>query len=149
YYNATSMEGHLNIDRRREINEVLAQARGFVELGELDPNAPIVAYPAYTTNFNCLPRGRFLLAGDACNVTTPYGGQGMTAGLEHVTHLLEKFDFERANEFSKRRYQLSVESTFSRISLLNFGLYYLFFARSPLFKASSSHVIDLWEANPE
>lgn len=148
YFGSQNTEGNLNIDRRREINSIIDLSRPFVDLDHVDEKTPIVAFPSYTANFDSASRGCFLLAGDACNVTTPYGGQGMTSGFEHAQYLIEEFDFAKPNEFHKRRYANQVEDTFTRISLLNFGLYYLFFARAPMFKSTSAYVINTWEANP-
>src|SRR5262249_18064535 len=98
-------------------------------------------------------RGAFLLAGDAACVTSPYGGQGLTTGLDHVEYLLDIFDFR--GDLNARtlcmtqNYAEYVRKSYCRISLLNFGLYYLFFARPPVFRKVSAHILNNWEADSE
>ena len=99
-------------------------------------------------------KGRFLLAGDALAGTTPFGGQGMTCAVLHVEALASLLDehSDRSTRSISRlgsSYASTCRKWYRHYGLLNFGLYYLFFARQPIFKATSRHILNRWNKNPE
>lgn len=131
---------------RPKIRALVEQVKPLSDLGIVTDTSTISSFPAYTCWFATPTKGQFILAGDAANATTPYGGQGMTAGLEHMKFLSENFNFSSAdNSEQLLAYEEMVNNTYKRISLLNFGLYYLFYSRVPAFKTLASHIFSTWE----
>jgi 2-polyprenyl-6-methoxyphenol hydroxylase-like FAD-dependent oxidoreductase len=108
---------------------------------------------ANTTTFHGCAKGRFLLAGDAVAVTTPYGGQGMTLATEQARYLGENFDWSANSKISvaiaNRNYARFAKKGYERVNLLNFGLYYLFFTRQPFYKHSTRYMAETWKERPE
>ena len=145
---ATGLKGS-----REKLRGMLRDIDPICSLGHIEDNSPIPSFPAYGLWLGPATRDAFLLAGDSSCVTSPYGGQGIAAGLEHVEYLMENFDFSRvpghaASEMCED-YGHAVRRIYDRVTLLNFGLYYLFFARQPMFKSVSSYILNVWESNPE
>ena len=136
-----------------KIKTAISQINTFHNLGEMPEKAQVMGFPAQTSWFGPIHRGAFLLAGDAGSVTTPYGGQGMTVATAHVKYLLEQLDWnitgQVARELELQQYEKFVRSTYQHVNLLNFGLYYLFFARQSLFKGVTSYVVRNWDQNEE
>ncbi len=111
------------------------------------------AYCAGTAWYGPAAQSRVILAGDALCVTTPFGGQGMTAACEHVKELVEKFPWRTTDPLSLLRartaYGAATRATYNRINLMNFGLYQMFFNRSSVLKLPTQHIIRSWQQNPE
>ena len=155
YYTSPNMRGNINKVYRQKVETLLKQISPLAEVGGLNPTEPLVGFPAYGQWLARPVKERFILAGDSVAVTSPYGGQGMTACMEHAKFLTEEFDFDVQNNnsivksFSARRYCDFTKQTHKRIQLLNFGLYYLFFSRQPVFKDVTSYIADVWHTNPD
>jgi len=123
---------------------------GHLQLGPIDPpQLRLQGFAANTEWYGPVHRGKFILAGDALSVTTPYGGQGMTAAMENVSYLVRHFNWLSLSKseaaLHKALYTQRARATHERINLLNFGLYYTFFARSPVFKPLTHRLINAWE----
>lgn len=133
------------------LQNLMSQTKVLASHGDIDLNH-INGAPANTSWDGSIGSGRFLLAGDAAAVTTPFGGQGMTCAMIHVKALLDDSTFlkEKPSKAKKaiEKYGKVVASSYSRINLLNFGLYYFFFARHPAFKLAARHVLYTWQKNP-
>lgn len=153
YFSTLDKSGNGKEQWQNDISSLLEHVNKFEQIGVLDAHAPIVGCPAYQTFFGPAARGRFLLCGDAVGVTTPYGGQGISLGIEHVEHLIENFEWRAQSQLisslSRREYSLTVENAHSRLDIVNWSLYFLFFARSPLSKLTTQHVVNSWHHNPE
>jgi len=140
-----------------QVDEILSRVQPHVALGRLGPEMKLASFPAYTRWFGPSQQGHVFLAGDACGVTTPYGGQGISGGLEAVADLLEWLPTSVQNSghwslgfhAAETQYSFQVKKTFYRHNLIDLGIYYLFFARNPMFKSVSAHVISSWQKNPE
>ena len=115
---------------------------------EDDEDFKVSGYPANTEWFGPPTRGRFFLIGDALAVTTPYGGQGMSVAMEHVRFLNEQLGNPRSFVAKNRisvEYDEFAREVFQRVSLLNFGLYHVFFSRNPLLRPFGHRVLKNWE----
>ncbi|OQW49229.1 MAG: hypothetical protein A4S09_03945 [Proteobacteria bacterium SG_bin7] len=145
-------EGTVKKDWQNAIQRILKDFRKFHDIGPLDTHAPIVGCPAFQTWLGPATRGRFVLCGDAVGVTTPYGGQGISVALEHVSHLIQNFEWRAQSQLisglTRREYALMAESTHSRLDIINWSLYFLFFARNPISKLITQHVLNSWQQNP-
>jgi 2-polyprenyl-6-methoxyphenol hydroxylase-like FAD-dependent oxidoreductase len=107
--------------------------------------------PADTNWLGPAANGRFFLLGDALAITTPFGGQGMSCASHHVraiTKLLEASNSMSLKQMDKK-YTEECRHWYNHVSLINFGLYYLFFAQATILKAASRHVFNRWNKNPE
>jgi 2-polyprenyl-6-methoxyphenol hydroxylase-like FAD-dependent oxidoreductase len=96
-------------------------------------------------------KGRFILVGDANSTTTPFGGQGMNAVVKHVEFLAEILSHktpDKQMEKNLEQYQMMVFKHYTHLSIINFGLYHLFFNRHQSVKPITSHVINKWEQKP-
>lgn len=124
----------------------------FGTFGDFDGNR-IAGAPAGAAWLLPNLRGKVLLASDAVAITTPFGGQGITCAMEHVEYLSNRFNFDARSEkdlkTERESYTRAIASTFERINVLNFGVYYLFYARSRSFKIMNRHVLSSWKKNPE
>ncbi len=153
YYSTLDTPGEGKTHWQNGIKKILDQANPYVNLGELDDEAPIVGCPAFQTWLGPASRGRFLLVGDAVAITTPYGGQGISVGMEHVEHLVNNFEWRAKSALitglTRREYTLTAENIHSRLDLINWSLYFLFFARNPFSKLTTQHVINSWHTHPE
>ncbi len=153
YYSALDEPGSGKKQWQEGIEEILGCFNRFHDLGPLDTQAPIIGCPAYQTWLGPATRGRFILCGDAVGVTTPYGGQGISIGLEHVDHLLNNFEWKAQSQLisglTKREYTLLAENAHNRLDVVNWSLYFLFFARNPISKLTTQHVINSWHQNPQ
>lgn len=153
YYSSVDKPGVGKEQWIKGIKNLIDYARPHEELGELDEHAPVLGCPAYQMWFGPTYKGNFLLAGDAVAATTPYGGQGISVGMEHVDYLVDEFDFSTSiakfREESQRAYADLTRSIMDRLDIVNLGLYYLFFARTPLFKATTRHITETWKMSPE
>ena len=136
-----------------EIREILRGLQPMVNIGMPDDKATAVGSLANTTTFQGCAVGRFLLAGDAVAVTTPYGGQGMTLAAEQVRFLGQEFDWDAqgtlALTLARRAYTKHAKRGYERVNLLNFGLYYLFFSRQAFYKHSTRYMVETWNERPE
>lgn len=152
YFSAQAQGGSALKKSRPLIQKVLDETQSQLHLGHLSEKSPLVGAPAYGSWLGPASWGCFLLAGDALAVTSPYGGQGMTAAMEHIQFLTEHFDFTTSHrkkiKAQLHRYTDQTQKIYQRISLLNFGLYYLFFAPAPLFKKTTNHIVRTWEDHP-
>lgn len=119
-------------------------------LSEIPEELQVTGYPANAEWFGPPSNGRVFLAGDALAVTTPYGGQGMTIALEHARFLSQEIDWssDAAVQEAKAKYARFAADVHDRASLLNFGLYYAFFSRPPIFRHSTQLILRSWEKNP-
>jgi 2-polyprenyl-6-methoxyphenol hydroxylase-like FAD-dependent oxidoreductase len=96
------------------------------------------------------------LMGDALAVTTPLGGQGMTCGLFHVEHVLNFLKNHRAANLKndwiledlKTQHDQKARYIFTHFTVLNTGLYFLFFSRKPFGKKLTQHVLSNWNRDP-
>lgn len=153
YYSSPEVQGSINKIVSENIGSLLKQIQPHSPIGLLPEEVLVAGFPANTTWFGPAAQGRFLLVGDAAAVTTPYGGQGMTAAMEHVTFLSQEFDWKARRlvdeVYQIYRYEKRVEKIFDRINVLNFWLYYLFFARNTAFKQTTQFVVEHWKKNPE
>ena len=129
----------------------LKQAKDAAGVRNIPESLPVTGYPANAEWFGPPANGRVFLAGDALAVTTPYGGQGMTIALQHARFLSEEINWrdDAAVTRGKHEYAEFASSAHERAALLNFGLYYAFFARPPIFKRSTQLIMRAWERNPE
>ncbi len=145
-------EGTVKKDWENGILEILKDFRKFHDIGPLDSHAPIVGCPAFQTWLGPATRGRFVLCGDAVGITTPYGGQGISIALEHVEHLVKNFEWKAQSQLisglTRREYTLMAESAHNRLDIVNWSLYFLFFARNPISKLTTQHVLNSWHQNP-
>ena len=118
---------------------------------DLPEKLQVTGYPANEEWFGPPSNGRVFLAGDALAVTTPYGGQGMTIALEHARFLSEIVDWSSdvSVQAAKPGYARFAAELHDRAALLNFGLYYAFFSRPPIFKRSTQMILGAWERNPK
>lgn len=152
YYSTLDKAGNGKKQWQEGIQGILQNFRQFHDLGPLDTEAPIIGCPAYQTWLGPATRGRFLLCGDAVGVTTPYGGQGISIGLEHVEHLLNHFEWQAQSQLitglTRREYTLMAENAHNRLEVVNWSLYFLFFARNPISKLTTQHVLNSWHQNP-
>lgn len=132
---------------------ILKSVEPATHLTEFPEKLMVSGCPANTSWFGPSTRGAFVLAGDALAVTTPYGGQGMTVAMEHVRHLVSRFDFKTQSRsmqnLNRSTYNSFALDTFERVNFLNFGLYYTFFSRPRIFKRSTQHILNTWEKHPE
>lgn len=153
YYSSLDRQGVGKTQWSENIKKIIASVKPHEKLGELDEEAPILGCPAYQMWFGPTFQGNFLLAGDAVAATTPYGGQGISCGMEHIDYLIHEFDFSTSIAKSAQESQLAyAEKTRSiqdRLDVVNLGLYYLFFARAPFFKTTTRHVTNTWKQAPE
>lgn len=153
YYSAPIQEGApLKKQWVSALNEISSQLAPEIELGEITENTKLQGFPAFTKYLSKGFPGAFLLAGDSVAVTTPYGGQGITAAMEHIRYLLGKFDWNEKSAVTialhKQAYEQLTINTHERIGLLNFGLYNLFFSREPAMKFVTHHIANVWNQNP-
>ena len=111
------------------------------------------AHCAGTAWYGPAAMSRVLLAGDALAVTTPFGGQGMSAACENVGTLVENFPWRTTDPATlsqaREDYNSAAKATHKRINLMNFGLYQLFFNRSSLVKLPTRHIVNTWQKSPE
>ncbi|MDZ4662577.1 MAG: FAD-dependent monooxygenase [Pseudomonadota bacterium] len=153
YYSSLDRPGVGKDQWAKSIKKIINDVRPHEKLGELDEEAPILGCPAYQMWFGPSFGGNFLLAGDAVATTTPYAGQGISAGMEHVDYLIDEFDFStslaKSTQDSQKAYAEKTRAIQERLDIVNLGLYYLFFARAPLFKTTTRHVTNTWKLAPE
>jgi len=110
-------------------------------------------------------KGAFFLVGDALAGTTPFGGQGMTCASYQVNLLIELFSdllenkkaegTELVGEALKSslksiadKYGKAAKKWHRHVSLLNFGLFHLFFSKGKVFKRTTHAVLDSWHRAP-
>jgi 2-polyprenyl-6-methoxyphenol hydroxylase-like FAD-dependent oxidoreductase len=152
YYSSPEPQKGQLAATQESARQLMRQCSAMLSLGEIPSNLMIPGFPANTEWFGPVFNGRFLLAGDALSVTTPYGGQGMTSAMENIKYLLTHFDWRSDSKsesaLQKTLYAHNAISTHERINLLNFGLYYTFFARDTLIKKLTARLIDNWERDP-
>jgi 2-polyprenyl-6-methoxyphenol hydroxylase-like FAD-dependent oxidoreductase len=152
YFSSPEIE-NINKVVAQEIREIISDIRPIIDLGEVDESAPVMGCPANTSWYSSPSRGHFLLAGDAIAVTTPYGGQGMTAACENVDYLASQFNWHAGNRLthalSQIGYSRAVRKTYERINILNLGLYYMFFSRQSLWKLPTQYLTGAWQRNDE
>jgi len=155
YWNYAVPEGGLANPKKlwsEELGNLMSKTDALARHGTIEQNH-INGAPANTSWDGTVARGRFILAGDAAAVTTPFGGQGMTCAMLQVKALLDDSTFlkEKPSLAKKaiQKYKDSVATSLSRVNLLNFGLYYFFFARHPAFKLATRHVLQTWQRHPE
>jgi 2-polyprenyl-6-methoxyphenol hydroxylase-like FAD-dependent oxidoreductase len=120
---------------------------------------------ADTTWLGPAARGCFFLVGDALAITTPFGGQGMTCAIRHIDDLLQLISAHTAHlplakagssslvpkqviQEIGEQYKQNSKALFNHFNLINFGLYYLFFAQNFFFKATTAYVLKHWSENP-
>lgn len=154
YFSYPDTGSKMNKDAKVQLQNMVQRCKSQVDLGDIDDKSPIHAFPAYGAWFGGIHRRNIILMGDAAGATSPYGGQGITAAFEHVEYLLEQFNFSEsaASALGKvqiKQYGRFIKNVYNRISLLNFGLYYLFFSRVPVFKSISSYILSVWNENHE
>lgn len=137
----------------KDIREILDATEPMAHIGHAPEDAVAVGSPANTSSFRGCAKGRFLLAGDAVAVTTPYGGQGMTLAVEQAKYLGQVFDWSADSALSltltKRNFTRFAKRGYDRVNLLNFGLYYLFFTRQAFYKHSTRYMVETWNQRPE
>ncbi len=156
YWNVLSEPGKNNktewTEELTRILRVTNESHADIEAGEgVDHLAGAAAYTAW---FGPPARGRFLLVGDSVAVTTPLGGQGMTAAMlqvEALTDLVGRHQSlsPRAVALIGKRYTAQCSQIYKHINLINFGVYYLFFSHSALLKPASRYVLNRWRTRPE
>jgi 2-octaprenyl-3-methyl-6-methoxy-1,4-benzoquinol hydroxylase len=96
---------------------------------------------------------RVFLVGDAVAVTTPLGGQGMTCGLYQVDRILTvtsqlgpaALESSDGIAVMAKAHAESSHYIFSHFTVLNTGLYYLFFSKLPFSKRLTRHVLRNWQ----
>jgi 2-polyprenyl-6-methoxyphenol hydroxylase-like FAD-dependent oxidoreductase len=152
YWNAPADKGASKAQWHEELMALLGSVREHIELDEIQIEN-VSGAPANTMWLGPPAKGRFFLAGDALAVTTPLGGQGMTCSRHQVEALFSLLDDTEKNSeqmhFIRERYEYITRSKYQHVNLLNLGLFYLFFAKQPMFKVSSKHILNTWNAHPE
>lgn len=146
YWNAPVSTAHGGRwrDKLRDALELLPSD---LRSGTLDDD---VAVTTAETRWNGSPAiGRYLFAGDAAAVTTPFGGQGMTCALEHAETLLQLLRARDQGAGAVRRaYAAAVRRSFRRVGIVNLFLYHVFFSRSRVTRPLARYVVHGWAADP-
>ena len=152
YYSSPMVADPMKATWVKNLQKISKDIEPYIQLGEVGEGNRVQGFPAFTHYFTKELPGRFLLVGDSVGVTTPYGGQGITAVMEHVSYLLNSFDWSTwqayASDIEKGKYLRQTVATHERIALLNFGLYFLFFSREPMMKKATQHITSAWNRDP-
>jgi len=152
YWNVAATPGSNKKSWEASIGNILPGLKNLAEL-ESDKFENVAGCPADQIWFGPAAKESFFLVGDALAVTSPLGGQGMTIAMREVAILLEYFqeyvDGTSDIESLRDRYESIARSSYLHICLLNFGLYYLFFASGRLFKLVSRFILGEWNKKPE
>ncbi len=143
-----------NIVEIKEMFSVLARKHGTLGAKEeIKFISPVKGSPALTEWLGPCWNGRVILAGDAMGITTCYGGQGMTIGLNHVRFLTEDPCWVSASPNSAQvvlsTYEKFAKGAFKRITSLNRSLYYFFFSQMRLMPYCTRYVVNHWTQRPD
>jgi 2-polyprenyl-6-methoxyphenol hydroxylase-like FAD-dependent oxidoreductase len=150
YWNAAAGPARRRSELRQRLEALIERFGPQLGCGATLMAGPSAA-PANAAWLGPAHRGRVLLAGDALAVSTPLGGQGMSCAAEHVRTVLGLLDSRSATPLSNaalRTYGRRSLARFKEVSLLNLGIYYLFFSPAPV-KRPTRHILQVWNRNPE
>lgn len=152
YWNTPAGSGANKKSWEGQLPDLVKRVSGVAQLSTCEVKH-VSGAPANTAWYGPTSKGRILLVGDAMAVTTPFGGQGMSQALYHVEQILRLIDQDDGSRSATRKiakeYASYAKSKYRHINLLNFGLYYLFFAQASPFRASTRHILTHWKSNPE
>jgi 2-polyprenyl-6-methoxyphenol hydroxylase-like FAD-dependent oxidoreductase len=151
YWNAPATPGSNKKSWENSLNGMLPDLKQLADL-ESTQLQNVSGSPADQVWFGPASSGAFFLVGDALAVTSPLGGQGMNCAMREVAHLLERFEENQRGDTSleavKKGYALFARGTYNHVCLLNFGLYYLFFASGRLLSLVSRFILQEWNSSP-
>lgn len=152
YWNVPASAGNKGV-WEKELNKLLEDVE-FMKVNYSQERGPLSGAPANSKWMGPAAKGRFLLAGDALAITTPFGGQGITCAMQHVNVLSDLLSASSdinstAMLWVNRSYSQQCYDWYYHFGLLNNALYYLFFAQKDIFKMSTKHVLSAWNTDPE
>lgn len=129
-------------DRARELGRVLDECQPLTgPLRVIDGSVRAASSQARWTG--PAVRGSVVLVGDALQLTTPLGGQGMSFALRQAGWLLEAAD-RGMTAATLRDYASRVAAEHRHLGVLNTGIYHHFYARSELVRAVGRPIRAAW-----
>ncbi|MGE3261777.1 MAG: FAD-dependent oxidoreductase [Bacteriovoracia bacterium] len=152
YWNALAVPGSNKKTWESSLQKIVPELKELADLDSSDVEN-VAGSPADQVWFGPAAKSNFFLVGDALAVTSPLGGQGMTCAMREVESLLQSFQqyVDGVSTLGEVRedYSSLARSTYYHICLLNFGLYYLFYASGRMFKLVSRFILGEWNKHPE